>query len=177
MARSTSIRTGACGLVGIGLAIIIGCGGGQGATDGGSGAQPDFRDDQFIAGDTTTGSMSLSLSRGSLGVGDTSPFTVSVVNASGKPVSNINVACDSERGVAIVEPSRGFEMTNSSGVMSGVIGCESPGSFQMVCRLSVGANRRKFAQVTCTGDVPAGFQGFPGAAGGGLGGGVQNNDG
>jgi len=160
----------------LGLAVCVGCLGGQGSTDGGSGADSGIRDEQFVAGDDTTGSLSLSIANSSMGIGDTSPFTVSVQNASGEPVSNINVACDSEQGVAIIEPQTGYELTSSGGVMSGVIGCERPGSFQMVCRLSVGANRRKFAQVNCTGDIPAGFQGFPGAAGGGLGGGVQNNE-
>lgn len=160
----------------LGFAVLLGCMGGQGSTDGGSAENPNFADDQFVAGDDTTGSMKLVLSQESISVGDTASFTVHVQNASGAPVSNINVACDSESGVAIVEPQRGYEMTGSSGTMSGVIGCERPGSFQMVCRLSVGANRRKFVGVKCTGDVPAGFQGFPGAGGGGLGGGVQNND-
>jgi hypothetical protein len=45
----------------------------------------------------------------------------------------------------------------------------------MVCRVSVGANRRKFIGVTCEGDVPSGFTGFPGAGGGGLGGGVTQD--
>lgn len=160
----------------LGVSVLLGCMGGQGSTDGGSAAQPNGREDQFVAGEDTTGSMKLILSQESLGVGDTASFTVHVQNASGAPVSNIHVACDSESGIAIVEPQRGYEMTSSAGVMSGVVGCERPGSFQMVCRLSVGANRRKFASVTCTGNIPAGFQGFPGAAGGGLGGGVQNND-
>jgi hypothetical protein len=91
-------------------------------------------------------------------------------------VSNISVACDSEKGVAILDPQRGYALTDSNGVMSGMIGCEAPGSFQFLCRLAVGANRRKFVSVNCTGDVPSGFQGFPGAAGGGLGGGSQTND-
>jgi hypothetical protein len=60
--------------------------------------------------------------------------------------------------------------------MSGKIGCERPGSYQMVCRLTTGGNLRDFQGIKCRGDVPAGFQGFPGAAGGGLGGGRQVND-
>jgi len=76
----------------------------------------------------------------------------------------------------LIEPTTGYELTNGAGVMSGRIGCAAPGSFQMVCRLSIGANRRQFVSVGCTGDVPAGFSGFPGAGGGGLGGGSQIGD-
>ena len=159
-----------------GVCVLIGCMGGQGATDGGSGENPGYRDDVFVGDDSTTGTLDLELENSSVAVGDTTGFSVRVMNSKSEPVTHINVACDSEAGVAIVEPQSGYEMTGDSGVMSGVIGCERPGSFQLVCRLTVGANRRKFVGVRCTGDIPSGFQGFPGAAGGGLGGGVQNND-
>lgn len=165
------IRVGACAIV-----ALSGCLGGQGSTDGGSGADGNFRDDIFVSDETTTGGMSLEIENASIPVGETSSFFVSVKNARQQPVSNINVICDSEQGLAILEPSSGYALTNGNGVMSGVIGCEAPGSLQLVCRLSVGANRRQFASVRCTGDVPSGFQGFPGAGGGGLGGGVQTND-
>jgi hypothetical protein len=59
--------------------------------------------------------------------------------------------------------------------MNGVVGCEAPGTFQLVCRAAVGANRRRFVSVQCTGDTPSGFQGFPNAGGGGLGGGVDTS--
>ncbi len=160
----------------IALAVFAGCLGGQGSTDGGSGADPGYQDGVFVAGDDTTGSMSLELDTNSIAVGDTANFHVTVVNSSGAPVPHMNVACDSEVGIAILEPQVGYELTNANGVMSGSIGCENAGSFQLVCRLTVGANRRKFASVRCTGSVPAGFQGFPGAAGGGLGGGAQTAD-
>jgi hypothetical protein len=155
---------------------LAGCLGGQGNTDGGSGAEHGFQDNVFVSDDSTTGTVSLSVSSTSLEVGNTSMFTVRAVNAQQQPVSNISVACDSEKGVAILDPQRGYALTDSNGVMSGMIGCEAPGSFQFLCRLAVGANRRKFVSVNCTGDVPSGFQGFPGAAGGGLGGGSQTND-
>jgi len=165
------VRGGVCAIV-----ALCGCLGGQGSTDGGSGADGNFRDDVFVSDETTTGGMNLEIENASIPVGDTSSFFVTVKNARQQPVSNINVVCDSEQGVAILEPSSGYSLTNAEGVMSGVIGCEAPGSLQLVCRLSVGANRRQFASVRCTGDVPSGFQGFPGAGGGGLGGGVQTND-
>ncbi|MFO0416769.1 MAG: hypothetical protein ACK5Y6_05720 [Pseudomonadota bacterium] len=158
------------------LSALAGCMGGQGSTDGGSGADGGFRDDVFVSDETTVGGMSLVLASSSLGIGDTASFSTFVTNADGSGVPQMNVACDSEDGVAIIEPQRGFELTDSSGVMTGQIGCEKPGSFQLVCRLTTGASRRKFATVNCTGEIPSGFQGFPGAAGGGLGGGTQTND-
>jgi hypothetical protein len=158
------------------IAALWGCLGGQGSTDGGSGADNNSRGSVFVADETTTGGLEIEVEEASIAVGDTSGFFVRVQNARQDGVSNINVACDSEAGVAIIEPQTGYELTNGAGVMSGVIGCERPGSFQLVCRLSVGANRRKFVSVRCTGDIPSGFQGFPGAGGGGLGGGAQTND-
>jgi hypothetical protein len=156
--------------------VCAGCMGGQGSTDGGSGADHGMRDDTFVSDETTTGAVQLDVADSSIEVGNTSTFTVRAVNARQQPVANISVACDSEQGVAILDPQRGYALTNSAGVMSGVIGCEAPGSFQFLCRLAVGANRRRFVSVQCTGDVPAGFDGFPGAAGGGLGGGAQTDD-
>ena len=158
-----------------GIVGLIGCLGGQGNTDGGSGADGGFRNDVFVSDDTSTGSIDLEITNSTLSIGDTSPFVVSVKNARQQPVQQINVICDSEQGIAIISPQSGYQMTDSSGSMSGVIGCESPGSYQIACRLSVGANKREFATVTCTGEVPSGFEGFPGAAGGGLGGGSPTN--
>jgi hypothetical protein len=152
-------------------ATLAGCLGGQGSTDGGSGADGDFQDDIFVSDESTTGGMRLEIAESSIAVGDTSEFLVFVRDEQQQPVPNINVICDSEGGVAILEPSTGYALTNGRGAMSGVIGCEAPGSFQLVCRLSVGANRRQFASVRCTGDTPSDFEGFPGAGGGGLGGG------
>lgn len=152
-------------------ATLAGCLGGQGSTDGGSGADGNFQDDVFVSDESTTGGMRLEIAESSIAVGDTSEFLVFVRDEQQQPVPNINVICDSEGGVAILEPSTGYALTNSRGAMSGVIGCEAPGSFQLVCRLSVGANRRQFASVRCTGDTPSDFEGFPGAGGGGLGGG------
>lgn len=155
---------------------ILGCMGGQGSTDGGSGADPDFRDGVYVGDDETLGTMELSVDTKELGIGDTAGFHVAVYDAAGQPVPEMSVICDTERGLALIEPTTGHERTGYTGVMSGSIGCERPGSFQLVCRLSIGANRRSFQTVKCTGEVPSGFQGFPGAGGQTLGGGVQNND-
>ncbi len=157
------------------IAALAGCMGGSGNTDGGSGKEPGYRDDVFVSDETTTGSLSIELKESTISVGSTAGFIVTVRDSEGRPVPDINVACDSELGLAILEPTTGFELTDSSGSMSGRIGCASPGSFQMVCRVSVGANRRKFVGVKCQGDVPSGFNGFPGAGGGGLGGGVAQD--
>jgi hypothetical protein len=160
-------------LVAAGVLGFVGC---QGNTDGGEAADPDYRDDVFIGDETSTGSIRVQLNQSNLPVGQTAGFKVFVSDSQGQPIANTRVICDTEKGVALIEPTSGYELTNGDGVMSGVIGCAAPGSYQMVCRLSVGANRRQFVSVGCTGDVPAGFAGFPGAGGGGLGGGTQTND-
>lgn len=160
-------------LVAAGVLGFVGC---QGNTDGGEAANPDYRDDVFIGDETSTGSIRVQLNQSNLPVGQTAGFKVFVSDSTGQPIANTRVICDTEQGVALIEPTSGYELTNGDGVMSGVIGCAAPGSYQMVCRLSVGANRRQFVSVGCTGDVPAGFAGFPGAGGGGLGGGTQTND-
>ena len=169
--RSFNSRYVWVALVGAG---ILGCMGGSGSTDGGSGANPDFRDDVFVGDASTAGTIKVSLNSSEITVGSTSGFKVYVKDGKGEPVPNINIVCDSEQGVAILEPTAGYELTNENGEMSGRIGCRSPGSYQMVCRLNIGANKRQFVSVCCTGDIPSGFTGFPGAAGGGLGGGSQS---
>jgi hypothetical protein len=160
-------------LVGAGVLGFVGC---QGNTDGGSAADPDYRDGVFVGDETSTGSIRVVLNESRIAVGQTAGFKVFVTDSQGQPIPDTRVICDSEKGVALIEPTSGYELTNGDGVMSGVIGCAGPGSYQMVCRLSVGANRRQFVSVGCTGDVPAGFSGFPGAGGGGLGGGTQTTD-
>ncbi len=156
-----------------GIVAFVGC---QGNTDGGSAANPDFRDDVFTGDESSTGSIQVVLDKSQISVGDTAGFKVYVKDSRGLPVPFVRVVCDSEQGVALIEPTTGYELTNGDGVMSGQIGCAAPGSFQMVCRLSIGANRRQFVSVACTGDIPSGFTGFPGAGGGGLGGGTQVGD-
>lgn len=145
----------------------------SGKTSGGGDANSG---DQFVATDDSVGSISLDVTRSELGVGSTSGFLVTVKDADGAPVAGTRISCDSEDGIAIIEPTTGAEITDGFGTMSGVIGCEVPGSLKLACRLPVGANRRKIASIKCTGDVPQGFTGWPGAAGGGLGGGVDVSD-
>jgi hypothetical protein len=159
------------GIFAVASLSLSGCMGGD--TDGGKAT--DDGGNPFIPGPNTTGSVSLELKESEIPVSQTTGFTFAVVDANKQPVQTLQVSCDSESGVAIIEPTTGSEITDSSGKISGRIGCAAPGSFQFGCRLPIGGNLRKFVDVKCTGDFPSGFNGFPGAAGGGLGtGGVVN---
>ena len=142
-------------------------------TDGGGDSG---KEDSFVSTDDSTGTIDLSVNSTRLGIGDTSGFFVTVRDVNGGPVDALRISCDTEIGLALIEPTTGFELTDSFGNMSGVVGCEAPGSFQIACRLPVGGNKRKFETIVCSGDVPADFTGFPGAGGGGLGGGVDTTD-
>lgn len=154
--------------------FAVGCTGG-GDTDGGSAADEDFAGEEFVD-DASAGSIDLVITNTSVAVGQTTGFRVTVTDASGGPARQIPIYCDTEEGVAVIEPTTGRETTDSSGSISGIFGCERPGSFQVACRLPIGGNKRDFEDILCTGAVPAGFTGFPGAAGGGLGGGVSVQD-
>jgi hypothetical protein len=168
LVRSIVIPTA---FVAVGLALAN-CSGG---TDGDNAGDISL-EDQFTGGAGKTGDITLSVVNASMDVSDTSGFGVKVVDAQGRPVSGIKISCDSEDGVAIIEPTTGSETTDSSGNISGVIGCQTPGSYQFACRLPVGGNQRELVTIRCAGPVPTGFDGFPGAGGGGLGGGSDNND-
>ncbi|MBN8550139.1 MAG: hypothetical protein J0M12_12550 [Deltaproteobacteria bacterium] len=157
----------ALGTLGVALAC---CSGGTGNND------TDFSGGQFVGSGSATGSITINVLDSDLGVSETSGFGVSVKNAQGGPVAGIKVSCDSEKGVAILEPTTGGEITSSSGDISGVIGCAAPGSYQLACRLPVGANKRQLVDIKCRGPIPTGFTGFPDAAGGGLGGGSDDSD-
>ena len=153
--------------------FVLGC---NGSTDGGSAGTEDFSGSQFVASDDQTGSISLDVNSELMQVSETSGFSVHVRDAAGAPVVNIPISCDSEEGIAIIEPTTGRESTDSDGHISGVVGCEAPGSYLFGCRLPLGANKRKFVTIRCSGPVPTGFSGFPGSSGGSLGGGTPNND-
>jgi len=134
-----------------------------------SGKAADDRGDQFVATDASAGSISIDVNNPELPVADVSGFRVTVLDANGAAVPGVTVACDSELGVAILEPTTGREITDSYGTVSGKLGCKYPGSFQFACRLPMLSNKRKLVRIKCTGDTPAGFDGFPNSAGGGLG--------
>ena len=130
------------------------------------------KSDIFVDTDGTTGTITLEVRDTELAVGETTHFGVSVKRSDGTGVEGMRVTCDSELGLAILEPTTGSELTDSWGGVSGVIGCAAPGSLQLGCRLPVGVNKRQLQSIHCTGETPAGFTGWPNAAGGGLGGGV-----
>ncbi len=156
-----------------GLAILVGCSGGTSNDPTNS----DYSDGEFVATESSVGSLELQVLQTTLGVGEVSGFIVKVRNSNGSPVQNIQVACDTEKGLALIEPTTGRELTDTGGQMSGKVGCEVPGSLIIGCRLPIGVNRRQFVTMKCEGPVPSGFTGFPGAAGGGLGsGGVSVPD-
>ncbi len=156
--------------------IAAGCASGGGDTDGGNAGDLNFDDTQFVPGDGKTGSIDLVPNVERLQVGTVEGFRVFVKDKDGQPVENVSISCDSEQGLAIIEPTTGSEGTDSAGQISGKFGCAVPGSLRLACRLPIGANKRDIETIVCTGDIPTGFDGFPGAAGGGLGGGVQNPD-
>lgn len=120
------------------------------------------------------GTITISVS-GPLTVAGTVGFSVALKDASGAPLAFVDVFCDSEDGVAILEPSSGgvaLGRTDGFGSMSGEIGGVTPGSYTMSCRGPQGFGLVADVAVKVTGDVPEGFVGFPGAAGGNLGGGT-----
>jgi hypothetical protein len=145
---------------------LLGC---RGTTSGG---EQDFGGGVAVSNADNTGRIEVSVNQSSVAVGGTAGFSAFAFDRNGRPVQGIRISCDSEKEIAIIEPTDGVETTGTFGGISGIIGCRRPGSYQFGCRLPIGANLRKFVDVKCVGDVPAGFDGFPGAAGGGLGGGT-----
>ena len=108
-------------------------------------------------------------------VADRAGFFVRLRDPKGLALSGVRIYCDTERGLAILEPAAAgvaYETTDSSGNISGAIGGLANGSFIMECRAPQGYNLVARETVKVQGPVPLGFIGFPGAAGGGLGGGV-----
>jgi len=155
------------------LLAFVGC---TGETDGGSGADRAETTTPFVSDGGSGGQLVLEIEDDdiTIGVGDTVPFRVRLTDAKGAGIPFARIFCDTERGISIIEPaSNGIsvEATNPDGYMSGVIGGLLPGSYMMECRAQNGFNSVDRGRLRIEGDVPAGFQGFPGAAGGNLGGG------
>ena len=148
----------------------------KGSTDGGTAAQDDGSGglgSQFVSDGGAGGTLTLTIT-GGLTVAGTTGFRVTATDPAGRPLAFIRIFCESELGIAILEPNSGgvaFESTGPDGLMSGVIGGLLPGSFIMECRGPQGFNLVARAQVVIRGSIPSGFDGFPGAAGGNLGGG------
>ena len=158
------------GILAVGLAGLL-CSVGCNSHDPGDSEAPD-KSDIFVGSDGATGSISLAVRDTDLPVGETTHFGVSVKRADGTAVQGIRVSCDTESGLAILEPTTGSELTDVWGGISGVVGCAKPGSLQIGCRLPVGVNKRELKTIHCTGETPADFTGWPGSSGGGLRGGV-----
>ena len=151
------------------LTFLASCG-------GTSGGEKSYDGASYVAGDSV-GSIAFATLPSSIDVSQVGGFLVSVRDSAGAGVADMQISCDTELGLALIEPSTGKEMTDSGGYISGKVGCERPGSYQIGCRTPVGANKRVFQRVVCSGEVPTGFTGFPGAGGGGLGGGSVISDG
>ena len=152
------------------LSAVSGCGGGD--TDGGPAVDANDRAGAQFVSDTVGGSLRIRVV-GPLTVTGEVGFTVTALDPSGAPLQFIRIFCESERGIAIIEPSAGgvaFEHTDETGVMSGRLGGLVPGSFLLECRGPVGFGLVDRLNITIRGSVPDGFIGFPGAAGGNLGG-------
>jgi hypothetical protein len=151
----------------------------QGDTSGGSHATTPGT--ILVADGNFGGSLSISV-RGSLSVGGTVGFFVTALDPTGAPYKFLRITCDTEEGLALLEPTNpagstaGVEQTDTNGNMSGVLGGEAPGSFVLECRGPDGFQLVAKVSIVVAGPIPAGFAGFTGAGGGGLGGGVVNPD-
>lgn len=145
----------------------------QGDTDaGGADTTPGV---QFVSDGSAGGRITIEL-EDDLVVGGTARFLVLVTDPNGSPIPFLDITCDSEQEIAIIEPSTGHEHTSHRGGMSGILGGNMPGSFLLECRGPAGTQLIARKTINITGEVTAGFTGFTGAAGGGLGGGVSDID-
>ena len=160
------IKFAVAALIAGGSALLLGCGNTSttetSPTSGG------------IGGNGSTGKVQITLNDTTIATGDEVGFRVRLTDANGAPVSFVRMFCESERGIAIIEPSANgvaFESTDENGEFSGRLGGISPGSYLIECRAQQGFNVVDRTTLIVTGDVPQGFTGWSGAAGGNLGGG------
>lgn len=154
--------------------ILAACGGGSTSNSGPV-------SEQFVSNGAAGSKLTIELDDGGneIPTAQQVHFKVTAIDPKGAPLSNIRIFCESEKGIAIIEPSSGgvaFEHTGSSGVMSGYLGGLTPGSFLLECRGPQGFNLVARKSFKVVGDIPQGFVGWPGAAGGNLGGGVIITD-
>jgi hypothetical protein len=167
--RIEKIKAGSLILSLVLIGVLIGCQSGN--TSGGDVAD----DGEFGSG--KSGSLSLTLTSGTqLRTGAMQGFRVAARDASGSPIQNIRITCDTEDGLALIEPNTGIEQTDGNGEMSGKVGCNNKGSYLMMCRLPSPSSARASETIVCTGERPSGFNGWPSAGGGGLGGGSSDID-
>lgn len=159
------------------LASVLGlstAGCNSGDTDGGPGNDDAGTGNQFVSDGGAGASIAIEAPT-EIAVGEEAEFFVSLTDASGVGIPDTRIFCESEKGIAIIEPSSGgvaFESTSKNGRMSGVLGGLLPGSYMLECRGPQGFNLVDRVHMKITGEVPIGFAGWPGAAGGNLGGGV-----
>lgn len=169
--RNTRILGGV--VLAIGLSIFASCGG---QTDGGDAASSASDGLQYVSNGGSGSTLRIELEGAdTIPTGGQVVFKVTATDPNGSPLSYIRINCESEHGIAILEPSRGgvsFETTNASGIISGVLGGVTPGSYMLECRAPQGYNLVTRLHFKVVGSVPEGFDGFPGAAGGNLGGGL-----
>lgn len=154
--------------------MITACVGGSGDTDAGKAKNDLGEGSQFVADGGAGASIRIRAPR-DLSVGETGGFRVYLEDPNGDPLAFVRVNCESEKGIAILEPSSGgvaFEHTSENGDLSGRLGGLVPGSYIIECRAPEGFGLVARATVIVRGPVPEGFLGFPGAAGGNLGGGL-----
>ena len=153
---------------------FAGCNNSQGDTDGGT-ATDNLGTGNIPVSDGGFGAkLVLDIHDDDINVGDTVGFFVTVTDPRGQPLPFRRVFCESEHGIAILEPSKGgvaFEHTGADGRMSGRVGGLNIGSYLMECRVEEGFNLVDRKTMRIRGPIPDGFTGFPGAAGGNLGGG------
>ncbi|MBL7661988.1 hypothetical protein JNK13_04460 [bacterium] len=149
----------------------------QGNTDGSDDAETSGtgKDGRFTS-TGSSGSQLTIIAPEKVAVGDTSGYRVIAQDPSNRALKNLLITCDSEQGIAILEPTTGVEHTDDNGQMSGVLGLERPGSYVFECRASGVHNLIARTTIIGTGTIPEGFNGFAGAAGGGLGGGRVTDD-
>jgi len=148
---------------------FIGCPG-QGDTDGGSATDGINVGDQVNDDGGFGASLKITVF-GSLGVGGEVDFNVTVLDPRGVALEFIRLFCESELGIAILEPSSGgvaFFSTGPNGIASGRLGGLTAGSFVLECRATQGFNLVDRVTIVISG---SGAASFPGAAGGNLGGG------
>ncbi len=153
---------------------FAGCNNSQGDTDGGTATDNLGTGDIPVSDGGFGAKLVLDIEDDDINVGDTTGYFVIVTDPRGQPLPFRRVFCESELGIAILEPSKGgvaFEHTDAGGRMSGRVGGLNAGSYIMECRLEEGFNLVDRKTMRIRGPVPDGFAGFPGAAGGNLGGG------
>ncbi len=164
------------GVLTLGAMTLAGCSKGD-TGDAGNNSGPGT---QFVSDGGAGATLEITVVGGNrLATGSTTGFFVEARDPSGLALAFIQIFCESEHGIAIIEPSSGgvaFEMTGEDGNMSGVIGAVTPGSFVLQCEANNGFGLVDRVTIVNEGDAPAGFAGFPGAAGGNLGGGVIIED-